>query len=788
MLSCVVLASTLLSAHAMPGDDGRQVWDVTELTPVPVSRVVAPRSVDELQDLLRTHDGPVSIGGGRFSMGGQIASEHTLFLDMRQLDTVIGIDTDDRTIRVQAGATWRTIQEAIDPHDLSLAIMQSYANFTVGGSMSVNGHGRYVNRGALALAVREFTLCLADGSLIRASPTENSELFYGVIGGYGSLGVIVEAVLDLEPNDALERQVVWMPRDEYGEWFETNILGSDDAVMHNADIYPPRWDEVASITYAKTDRAVTVPDRLQRSGPSSVIDKLMFYWGTELPYGREVRASWAQPRALAEDLVVWRNWEASYDAAGLEPFSRSDTTYVLLEFFIPVGQFDAFAADMVEIYERYDAKILNVSIRHATGDPTVMAWAREPVFAFVVYYAQGTAPWEQEEVAIWTRELVDATLEQGGTYYLPYQIHPTPAQFHSAYPRADDLFLLKAAVDPDYRFRNRLLETYVPPPASDHLDDVAERLARRDDWARPEDQTYLTLPEWYIVHSADEIGAFLATEPPSAYPWFGAIGQYWGLYNEVWGLTSQHYPFNTGYHVMLGTIGAFTTVEYGAKGAWEGTLGRLTAGGADTPDDRFNAALSVEYAAFIHHTPWYAFPWGERLSSLWADSGGPWSLRRAERRLGLTLELGSKWLSSMVIGWGTGATYGEAAGTLLAWVHTADRDALDVDGVDVVESLSEGEWLVSLPRYEPFTEAVPALAEAGVVFREIAGNRRVALTVIARDDWDRAHLWGTPIRTWPLLTEPGSSRVALDVPVAQLHTTLSALAAEPVTLDHVYDY
>ena len=52
----------------------------------------------------------------------------------------------------------------------------------------------------------------------------------------------------------------------------------------------------------------------------------------------------------------------------------------------------------------------------------------------------------------------------------------------------------------------------------------------------------------------------------------------------------------------------------------------------------------------------------------------------------------------------------------------------------------------------------------------------------------RAHLWATPIRTWPMLTSPGTSRVALDVPVAQLHTTLAALALEPVTLDHVYDY
>ena len=35
---------------------------------------------------------------------------------------------------------------------------------------------------------------------------------------------------------------------------------------------------------------------------------------------------------------------------------------------------------------------------------------------------------------------------------------------------------------------------------------------------RPEDQTYLTLPEWYIVYSADEYAAFVRDQPPSRFP------------------------------------------------------------------------------------------------------------------------------------------------------------------------------------------------------------------------------------------------------------------------------
>src|SRR6266480_6083131 len=98
-------------------------------------------AVDEVRELVRSHSGPISIGGGRFSMGGQIATEGSLFLDMRGMKRVVAFSPENRTISVEPGITWRAIQELIDPHGLSVKIMQSYASFTVGGSLSVNVHG-----------------------------------------------------------------------------------------------------------------------------------------------------------------------------------------------------------------------------------------------------------------------------------------------------------------------------------------------------------------------------------------------------------------------------------------------------------------------------------------------------------------------------------------------------------------------------------------------------------------------------------------------------------------------
>jgi FAD/FMN-containing dehydrogenase len=72
----------------------------------------------------------------------------------------------------------------------------------------------------------------------------------------------------------------------------------------------------------------------------------------------------------------------------------------------------------------------------------------------------------RREVQIWTRELIDTALDEGGTYYLPYQIAATKEQFHAAYPGAWDLFSLKRRVDPENKFRNRLWDACYEPDTS----------------------------------------------------------------------------------------------------------------------------------------------------------------------------------------------------------------------------------------------------------------------------------------------------------------------------------
>lgn len=461
--------------------DNQIVNEVTGLYPVEVFSIVTPTTIEDVQEAVRRSSGPLSIGGGRFSMGGQTASPGCIQLDMRGMNQVVQFSPIERTIRVQTGIRWCDLQRFLDPHDLSISIMQTYANFTVGGSLSVNVHGRYIGQGPLILSVRSIRIVLASGECVAASPTENSEIFFGAIGGYGGLGVIVEAELELAENARVERTNVKLPTTEYLEFFRQKVRDSADVVFHNGDLYPPHYAKVRAVTWAKTERGATEPNRLQPIRRHYLLEKYFFWAFTETPFGTWRREYLVDPLLFRKKIVHWRNFEAGYDVAELEPYSRKHSTYVLHEYFIPVDRIEAFVEQAGEVLRRYQVNVVNISIRHALADKgSMLAWAREEVFAFVLYYKQRTRESAKNRVAIWTRELVQRAIDLGGTYYLPYQAHATREQFHQAYPRAAEYFALKQRLDPEFRFRNVIWDTYYPSSRS---------CANAADGEAPQDQT-----------------------------------------------------------------------------------------------------------------------------------------------------------------------------------------------------------------------------------------------------------------------------------------------------------
>ena len=440
----------------------RVINDVSRLNPVAIADERLPRSTEEVRAALRAWRGTVSVGGGRFSMGGQIAAPHSLHLDMRGMNQVVSFDAARRVIRVQAGMTWRDIQDVIDPHDLSIRTMQSYSNFTVGGSLSVNCHGRYVGRGPLVNSVRALQLVTARAEVLELSRTRDAETFRAVFGGYGGLGVVTEVELELDPNTLIERVVHDVPLERYPDFYRSQVLSDARMVLHNAYLAPPGFDRPRPVSWLVSEKPATERERLVPRGLDYSREQNFFWAMTELPVGQWLRET-AERRLLAEEkMVVWRNHEASKDTASLEPRTRAVSTYLLQEYFIPVQNFFPFLREMARILNAHRVNALNVSIRHSPADTlSLLTWAPAEVFSFVLFYKQRRNRQASAAVRAWTRELIDAALASGGRYFLPYRLDATRAQFERAYPEARAFAALKARLDPDNRLRNLLWDSYL---------------------------------------------------------------------------------------------------------------------------------------------------------------------------------------------------------------------------------------------------------------------------------------------------------------------------------------
>lgn len=440
------------------------VNDVTQLNPIEVDTVYQPTSIEQIQEFLKKNKGKVSIGGGRYSMGGQTALGGANQIDMRKMNKVVLLDVKNKLVTVEAGIRWRQLQEAIDPHDLSIKIMQTYSNFTVGGSLSVNVHGRYVGQGPIIRSVESIKLVMADGHIEEATPKKNSELFYGAIGGYGGIGIIAEATLQLVENTKVERTTQSVSLAKYTDYFFKSVRDNGDAVFHNGDLYPPDFKDVMAVTWIKSKKSLTETERLIPRDQNYSFQPLAIKMISSSKVGKDIRRSIIDPLSYTKSVVVWRNHEASYDVAELEPKSRGQTTYVLQEYFVPVKALNEFVKAVRPILKKPAFNVVNVSIRHALPDTgSLLAWAPQEVFSLVIYYRQKTDMATQQVVAKITQDLVSEALKVGGSYYLPYQIHATETQFHQAYPRAKEFFALKHKWDPSNRLTNSLWDRYYKP-------------------------------------------------------------------------------------------------------------------------------------------------------------------------------------------------------------------------------------------------------------------------------------------------------------------------------------
>ena len=185
--------------------------------------VVTPRSVEELARAVKTaHARGLTLnprgGGMSYTRGYTPDRDNVAILDLSKMDGITEINADDMYVTVEAGCTWQTLYEALQPLGLRTPFWGPLSGIssTIGGGLSQNNafFGAATHGGSVE-SVLALTVVLADGTVVKTgtSSTNGAKPFYRhygpdltglFLGDTGALGFKAEATLRLIPIPAHE--------------------------------------------------------------------------------------------------------------------------------------------------------------------------------------------------------------------------------------------------------------------------------------------------------------------------------------------------------------------------------------------------------------------------------------------------------------------------------------------------------------------------------------------------------------------------------------------------------
>jgi hypothetical protein len=312
-------------------------------------------------------------------------------------------------------------------------------------------------------------------------------------------------------------------------------------------------------------------------------------------------------------------------------------------------------------------------------------------------------------------------------------------------------------------------------------------------YARAEGDSFLSYPEWYIAYAYSDLAGVTRASSESSFDYFGSIGGFWSSLCGARRSTSSARPPTPNQMVTDYIIGSSFMAEMAVQGLYERTIGALTAAWrpSRTREDDFNLAMLDDYAKFLEQTPWYRYPFSDKLKGLWRDVPFEPSLRSVERRFSLSLQYGVKSIYAKAIGWLAGLSPAglEIGSVVLApsaqalpedsRIHPV-REVLAADGRQGV--------LMITPRYREFTGIIREIGAKGLSFAEIASNTRILTTVLVPPGDLPPASGAKPIFQTDVQSMPGWRRVGYDTQVSAVAALPAAVEARGARFEHAYDY
>ncbi|MGY2875162.1 L-gulono-1,4-lactone dehydrogenase [Marmoricola sp. URHA0025 HA25] len=229
------------------------------LTTVTPTEVRTPRDTDDVVaavERARERRTTVKMPGTGHSFTG-IAAPEGIMLSPAQLTGIVAVDREAMTVTALAGTPLKVLNAGLEALGLSLHNMGDIAEQTLAGAISTGTHGTGGLVGSLSAQLAGLELVTGTGEVLRASETENPEVFAVARVGLGAVGIITSLTFRVEPMFTLEAH-------EFPMVWRDALAGFDDLVEanHHVELF---WFPHSEFVQAKVNnRTLDEPEPLNR--------------------------------------------------------------------------------------------------------------------------------------------------------------------------------------------------------------------------------------------------------------------------------------------------------------------------------------------------------------------------------------------------------------------------------------------------------------------------------------------------------------------------------------------
>ena len=150
-----------------------------------------------LEDLSKDHKKIIN-SGANLSYSPLGFCEDGVTIDLKKFNRIIKLDSENKTITVEAGITLIDFLNFTLKHSLWIPQLPGYPTITIGGAVASNSHGKSCGiHGAIRKSIKSILLFHKNHGWLNLSENENKEIFDLTVGGLGLTGSIINVTLNL---------------------------------------------------------------------------------------------------------------------------------------------------------------------------------------------------------------------------------------------------------------------------------------------------------------------------------------------------------------------------------------------------------------------------------------------------------------------------------------------------------------------------------------------------------------------------------------------------------------